>query len=141
MPFDSVEAAIEDIRAGKMVIVADDEDRENEGDLVCVAAKITPETVNFMATHGRGLICVALTPERADALGQARVVRVQHADPRVGGQGGPHEHRLRGLLTRVLRPGPDGVGKAVWFRRSPGGRRTPPGDHRLTIRSAPGATG
>ncbi|HEY8485073.1 MAG TPA: bifunctional 3,4-dihydroxy-2-butanone-4-phosphate synthase/GTP cyclohydrolase II [Longimicrobiales bacterium] len=69
MPFDSVEAAIEDIRAGKMVIVADDEDRENEGDLVCAAAKITPETVNFMATHGRGLICVALTPERADALG------------------------------------------------------------------------
>jgi 3,4-dihydroxy 2-butanone 4-phosphate synthase/GTP cyclohydrolase II len=68
MPFDSVESAIEDIRAGKMVIVADDEDRENEGDLVCAAAKITPEIVNFMATHGRGLICVALTPERADAL-------------------------------------------------------------------------
>jgi 3,4-dihydroxy 2-butanone 4-phosphate synthase/GTP cyclohydrolase II len=68
MPFDSVEAAIEDIRAGKMVIVADDEDRENEGDLVCAAATITPEAVNFMATHGRGLICVALTPERADAL-------------------------------------------------------------------------
>lgn len=69
MPFDTVEDAIRDIRDGKLVIVADDEDRENEGDLVCAASKITPELVNFMATHGRGLICVALTPERADALG------------------------------------------------------------------------
>ncbi|HEX6941198.1 MAG TPA: bifunctional 3,4-dihydroxy-2-butanone-4-phosphate synthase/GTP cyclohydrolase II [Longimicrobiales bacterium] len=68
MPFDRVEDAIEDIRQGKLVIVADDEDRENEGDLVCAAAKITPDLVNFMATHGRGLICVALTPERADEL-------------------------------------------------------------------------
>ncbi|HTG50693.1 MAG TPA: 3,4-dihydroxy-2-butanone-4-phosphate synthase, partial [Gemmatimonadales bacterium] len=66
--FGTIEQAIEDLRNGKIVIVADDEDRENEGDLVCAAAKITPEIVNFMATHGRGLICVALTPERADAL-------------------------------------------------------------------------
>jgi 3,4-dihydroxy 2-butanone 4-phosphate synthase/GTP cyclohydrolase II len=68
MPFDRVEDAIQDIRDGKMVIVADDVDRENEGDLVCAAEKITPEIVNFMATYGRGLICVALSPERADAL-------------------------------------------------------------------------
>ncbi|HWV57173.1 MAG TPA: bifunctional 3,4-dihydroxy-2-butanone-4-phosphate synthase/GTP cyclohydrolase II [Longimicrobiales bacterium] len=68
MPFDSVEDAIRDIRDGRLVIVADDADRENEGDLVCAAARVTPEIVNFMATHGRGLICVALTPERADAL-------------------------------------------------------------------------
>jgi 3,4-dihydroxy 2-butanone 4-phosphate synthase/GTP cyclohydrolase II len=68
MPFDSVEAAIQDIRDGRMVIVADDEDRENEGDLVCAAALITPEMINFMATHGRGLICVSLTAERADEL-------------------------------------------------------------------------
>jgi 3,4-dihydroxy 2-butanone 4-phosphate synthase / GTP cyclohydrolase II len=68
MPFDRVEDAIEDIRNGRMVIVADDEDRENEGDLVCAADGITPETVNFMTKHGRGLICVSLTPERADAL-------------------------------------------------------------------------
>jgi riboflavin synthase alpha subunit len=66
--FDRVEDAIADIRAGRLVIVADDEDRENEGDLVCAAACITPELVNFMATHGRGLICVALTEERAEAL-------------------------------------------------------------------------
>jgi 3,4-dihydroxy 2-butanone 4-phosphate synthase / GTP cyclohydrolase II len=68
MPFDRVEDALEDIRNGKMVIVADDEDRENEGDLVCAASLITPEIINFMATHGRGLICLALTAERADAL-------------------------------------------------------------------------
>jgi 3,4-dihydroxy 2-butanone 4-phosphate synthase/GTP cyclohydrolase II len=67
--FDSVESAIADIRAGRMVIVADDEDRENEGDLVAAASLIGPETVNFMATHARGLICVALTPTRADQLG------------------------------------------------------------------------
>jgi 3,4-dihydroxy 2-butanone 4-phosphate synthase / GTP cyclohydrolase II len=68
MPFDRVEDAIQDIRNGKMVIVADDEDRENEGDFVCAAAAITPELVNFMTVHGRGLICVTLTGERADAL-------------------------------------------------------------------------
>jgi 3,4-dihydroxy 2-butanone 4-phosphate synthase / GTP cyclohydrolase II len=68
MPFDTVVDAIEDIRDGKLVIVADDEDRENEGDLVCAAAMVTPEIINFMATHGRGLICVTLTPERADRL-------------------------------------------------------------------------
>jgi 3,4-dihydroxy 2-butanone 4-phosphate synthase / GTP cyclohydrolase II len=68
MPFSRVEDAIQDIRDGKLVIVADDEDRENEGDLVCAASCITPELVNFMATHGRGLICVALTEERAERL-------------------------------------------------------------------------
>jgi 3,4-dihydroxy 2-butanone 4-phosphate synthase / GTP cyclohydrolase II len=68
MPFDRVEDAIADIRNGKMVIVADDEDRENEGDLVCAASLVTPETINFMITHGRGLVCLALTSERADEL-------------------------------------------------------------------------
>ncbi len=68
MPFDRIEDALQDIRDGKMVIVADDEDRENEGDLVCAASAVTPEIINFMATHGRGLICLALTAERADEL-------------------------------------------------------------------------
>jgi 3,4-dihydroxy 2-butanone 4-phosphate synthase/GTP cyclohydrolase II len=68
MPFDRVEDAIEDIRQGRMVIVADDEDRENEGDLVMAAAEVTPEHINFMTMHGRGLICVTLTEERADEL-------------------------------------------------------------------------
>ena len=67
-PFDRVEDAIEDIRRGRLVIVADDEDRENEGDLVCAADAVTPDLINFMARFGRGLICVALTEERADEL-------------------------------------------------------------------------
>jgi 3,4-dihydroxy 2-butanone 4-phosphate synthase/GTP cyclohydrolase II len=69
MPFDRMEDAIEDIRAGRLVIVADDEDRENEGDLVGAASLVTPDTINTMARYGRGLVCVALTQERADALG------------------------------------------------------------------------
>ena len=68
LSFDRVEDAIEDVRRGKLVIVADDEDRENEGDLVCAAEAVTPEMINFMTKHGRGLICVALTEERADEL-------------------------------------------------------------------------
>jgi 3,4-dihydroxy 2-butanone 4-phosphate synthase/GTP cyclohydrolase II len=69
MPFDSVEQALEDIRQGKLIIVADDEDRENEGDLVCAASLVTPATVNFMVQFGRGLVCVAMTPPRATELG------------------------------------------------------------------------
>jgi len=68
MPFVSIPQAIEEIRAGRVIIVVDDEDRENEGDLTIAAEKVTPEIVNFMATHGRGLICLALTPERCDDL-------------------------------------------------------------------------
>ena len=68
MPRLTIEEAIEDIRQGKMVILVDDEDRENEGDLTIAAEKVTPETINFMATHGRGLICLSLTPDRVEAL-------------------------------------------------------------------------
>src|SRR5215470_8296732 len=67
-PFASIEEAVEDLRRGKFVVVVDDEDRENEGDLVLAAEKVTPEAVNFMAREGRGLICLALTEERCDAL-------------------------------------------------------------------------
>ncbi|CAN5844068.1 bifunctional 3,4-dihydroxy-2-butanone-4-phosphate synthase/GTP cyclohydrolase II [soil metagenome] len=67
--FGTIEQAIEDLRHGKCIIVADDEDRENEGDLVCAAELVTPETINFMTLHGRGLICLALTGERCDQLG------------------------------------------------------------------------
>lgn len=66
---DSIEEAIEDIKNGKIIIVVDDEDRENEGDFVCAAECITPEIVNFMAKEGRGLICVPLTEERCEELG------------------------------------------------------------------------
>jgi 3,4-dihydroxy 2-butanone 4-phosphate synthase/GTP cyclohydrolase II len=68
MPFVPIEEAIEEIRAGRIVVVVDDEDRENEGDLTIAAEKVTPEIINFMAMHGRGLICLALTPQRCDEL-------------------------------------------------------------------------
>ncbi len=68
-PFSTIEEAIEDVRAGKMVVVCDAEDRENEGDLTLAAQFATPETINFMAKEGRGLICLALTPDRCDELG------------------------------------------------------------------------
>jgi 3,4-dihydroxy 2-butanone 4-phosphate synthase/GTP cyclohydrolase II len=67
--FGTIEQAIDDLRNGKIIIVADDEDRENEGDLVCAAELATPEMINFMTLHGRGLICLALTGERCDQLG------------------------------------------------------------------------
>ena len=66
--FNTIEEALEDIRAGKMVILVDDEDRENEGDLCMAAEKVTPEAINFMAKYGRGLICLSLTPERVEQL-------------------------------------------------------------------------
>ena len=69
MVFGTIEQAVDDLKNGKLIIVADDEDRENEGDLVCAAELVTPETINFMALHGRGLICLALTGERCDQLG------------------------------------------------------------------------
>lgn len=65
----TIEEALEDIKAGKVIIVVDDEDRENEGDFVCAARHATPEVINFMATHGRGLICSPLVEERCDELG------------------------------------------------------------------------
>jgi 3,4-dihydroxy 2-butanone 4-phosphate synthase/GTP cyclohydrolase II len=68
-PFAPIEYAIEQIRQGRMVVVVDDENRENEGDLTLAAQFATPEAINFMATHGRGLICLSLTPERCDDLG------------------------------------------------------------------------
>src|SRR5438105_10933997 len=67
--FATIEEALEEIREGRMVVVVDDPDRENEGDLVIAAQFATPETVNFMATHGRGLICLCLTEERAERIG------------------------------------------------------------------------
>jgi 3,4-dihydroxy 2-butanone 4-phosphate synthase/GTP cyclohydrolase II len=72
--FDSIDDVLRDIRAGKMVIVTDDADRENEGDLVMAAEKVTTEAVNFMATHGRGLVCAPLSEERAEQLGLQRMV-------------------------------------------------------------------
>ncbi|MBK5270954.1 MAG: bifunctional 3,4-dihydroxy-2-butanone-4-phosphate synthase/GTP cyclohydrolase II [Bacteroidia bacterium] len=66
--FDTIDGAIQDIRLGKLVIVVDDEDRENEGDFICAAHTVTPEVINFMSKHGRGLICVPLSEDRCDEL-------------------------------------------------------------------------
>ena len=72
--FDAIEDVLRDLRAGKMIIVTDDEDRENEGDLVMAAEKVSPEAVNFIVTHARGRLCVPITEERATALGLERMV-------------------------------------------------------------------
>src|SRR6478735_5190187 len=72
--FDTIEEVVRDIATGKIVIVTDDADRENEGDLVMAAEKATPKAVNFMAMHGRGLICVPISNERAEQLGLQRMV-------------------------------------------------------------------
>jgi len=75
MTVSTIEEAIEDIRSGKMIILVDDEDRENEGDLCMAAQMVTPEAVNFMATHGRGLICITLTPEQIERLNLPMMVQ------------------------------------------------------------------
>jgi 3,4-dihydroxy 2-butanone 4-phosphate synthase/GTP cyclohydrolase II len=64
----TIEEALQELRAGRVIIVVDDEDRENEGDFICAAETVTPEIINFMATHGRGLICTPMDEKRADEL-------------------------------------------------------------------------
>ncbi|ABB14775.1 bifunctional 3,4-dihydroxy-2-butanone-4-phosphate synthase/GTP cyclohydrolase II [Carboxydothermus hydrogenoformans] len=80
MGFNTIEEALEDLKQGKMVIVVDDEDRENEGDLVCAAEKVTPEIINFMAKYGRGLICVPMEGKRLDEL-EIPIMVTQNTDP------------------------------------------------------------
>ena len=84
MPFASIPDVIEDIRQGRMVVVVDDEDRENEGDLTIAAGKVTPEVVNFMARYGRGLICLPMTGERLDLLRIPLMVRDEQNDAKFG---------------------------------------------------------
>ncbi len=80
MSFCSIEEAIAEIRQGKMIVLVDDEDRENEGDLVMAAEKVSAEAINFMATYGRGLICAPLTGERIEQL-QLNLMVLQNTDP------------------------------------------------------------
>ena len=101
MKFDSVRDAIDDIAAGRMVIVADDEDRENEGDLVMAAEKVTPEAVNFMTRHGRGLICAALTEERARALDLPPMARNNTDPQRTAFTVSVDAHRKFGVTTGI----------------------------------------
>ncbi|EGQ8967297.1 3,4-dihydroxy-2-butanone-4-phosphate synthase, partial [Vibrio parahaemolyticus] len=79
MPISTPQEIIDDIRAGKMVILMDDEDRENEGDLIMAAEHITPEAINFMATYGRGLICLTMTKARCENLGLPPMVQDNNA--------------------------------------------------------------
>ena len=95
--FGTIEQAIDDLRNGKIIIVADDEDRENEGDLVCAAELATPEMINFMTLHGRGLICLALTGR---ALRPARPAADDRAEHRGAGHRVHREHRRRAPLRR-----------------------------------------
>ncbi|MCW5203828.1 3,4-dihydroxy-2-butanone-4-phosphate synthase, partial [Desulfobulbus sp. US4] len=75
MAVSPIEEVVEDIKAGKMVILVDDEDRENEGDLCMAAEAVTPEAINFMATYGRGLICLTMSPDIIDQLGLPMMVQ------------------------------------------------------------------
>jgi 3,4-dihydroxy 2-butanone 4-phosphate synthase/GTP cyclohydrolase II len=84
VPFSTIPEAIDDIRAGRMVVVVDDEDRENEGDLTIAAEKVTPEIINFMARHGRGLICLPMTGERLDELRIPLMVRDEQNSAKFG---------------------------------------------------------
>jgi 3,4-dihydroxy 2-butanone 4-phosphate synthase / GTP cyclohydrolase II len=84
MPFSAIPDAIDDIRAGRMVVVVDDEDRENEGDLTIAAEKVTPDVINFMARHGRGLICLPMTGERLDELRIPLMVQDEENSARFG---------------------------------------------------------
>jgi 3,4-dihydroxy 2-butanone 4-phosphate synthase/GTP cyclohydrolase II len=84
MPFASIPDAIDEIRQGRMVVVVDDEDRENEGDLTIAAEKVTPEVINFMARYGRGLICLPMTGERLDELRIPLMVRDEQNDAKFG---------------------------------------------------------
>ncbi|MBA3472310.1 MAG: 3,4-dihydroxy-2-butanone-4-phosphate synthase, partial [Rubrobacter sp.] len=79
MPFSPIEEVIEDIKNGKMVIVCDDEDRENEGDLTMAAELVTDEDINFMATYGRGLICLPMSGEIVDRLEIPEMVQHNHS--------------------------------------------------------------
>lgn len=112
MKFNSIEEAIKDIRLGKMIIVVDDEDRENEGDLLMAAEKVTPESLNFMATYGRGLICVPLTRERStelelplmverntEHLGTAFTVTVDHKDSTTGISAFERAHTIKEIAN------------------------------------------
>ncbi len=78
--FHSVEEAIEALKNGEVIIVADDENRENEGDFVCAAEKVTPEIINFMVTHGKGLVCLALSPEICERLALPLMVPTEPGD-------------------------------------------------------------
>ena len=111
--FDSIESVLEDVRAGKLIILTDDEQRENEGDLMCAAEKVTPELINFMITHARGLVCAPITEARAKELGILRPPSTDHfktaftesLDALTGGTTGISAFDRANTIRRLLDPG------------------------------------
>ena len=101
MPLSTIEDALADLRAGQMIVVVDDEDRENEGDLVLAAERVTPETINFMATHARGLVCVALTTARLDELQLPMMVGALENTARHGTAFAVSVDAVRGTTTGI----------------------------------------
>ena len=114
MPLSSMEEALEDLRAGKLLIVVDDEKRENEGDLVMAAEMVTPDAVNFLVTHGRGLLCMPMKEDRLNELG-IKLIDSENA---------PHEMPTAFTMSGGLQ----GRNYHGHFRRRPGGHH--PGPHR-----------
>jgi len=115
--FNTIDEAIEDIRAGKMVVVVDDEDRENEGDLIMAAEKVTPEAINFMVTHARGLVCLPVNGARLDELdlplmvthntdphGTAFTVSIDHRDTTTGISAHERAFTIKSILDPATRP-------------------------------------
>ncbi len=115
--FNTIEEAIEDIRNGKIIVVVDDEDRENEGDLVCAAELATPEIINFMAKHGRGLICLPMTEDRlkqlelpqmvirnTDEYGTAFTVSIDHAETTTGISAFERAHTIKKAVEENVKP-------------------------------------
>lgn len=99
--FDTIEEAIQDIQNGRMVIVVDDADRENEGDLVIAAEKITPETVNFMITYAKGLVCVPLAGQRLDELELRQMVENNQESMRTAFTVSVDAHSRFGITTGI----------------------------------------
>ena len=148
----TIEAAVEAIAAGQVVIVMDAEDRENEGDFICAAEKVTPEIVNFMITHGRGQLCMPILPETAERLDLPPIVREQHGPAadglhRAGGssqlphgrhraRSGPRRSRRSSIRTSkpadFVRPGPPLPAGGQGGRRAAAGR-----PYRVRRRSGP----
>ncbi len=127
-PFSTVEEALEDIRAGRMIVVCDAEDREDEGDLVMAAHLATPEAIDFMAREGRGLICLALTPERCDELGLDLMSAKNESafqgafDVSIRAGGGDRAHTIQTAIDPSTRPGDLAQpGHVVPLRARPGG--------------------
>ncbi|MGB9903513.1 MAG: bifunctional 3,4-dihydroxy-2-butanone-4-phosphate synthase/GTP cyclohydrolase II [Desulfotomaculales bacterium] len=115
--FNTIEEAVEDIRAGRMIVVVDDEDRENEGDLIMAAEKVTPEAVNFMVTYARGLVCLPIVGERLDELdlplmvtqntdprGTAFTVSIDHKDTTTGISAFERAYTIKSVLDPATKP-------------------------------------